>query len=37
MYLRELEIHGFKSFARKTKLQFGTGVTAVIGPNGTGK
>ncbi|MDP6348609.1 MAG: chromosome segregation protein SMC [Chloroflexota bacterium] len=37
MYLRELEIHGFKSFARKTKLEFGTGVTAVIGPNGTGK
>ena len=37
MYLRELEIFGFKSFARRTRLQFTPGITAVIGPNGTGK
>lgn len=37
MFLSELEIHGFKSFAQKTKFKFSEGVTAVVGPNGCGK
>lgn len=37
MYLRKLEMVGFKSFARRTQLEFTPGVTAIIGPNGTGK
>ena len=37
MRLTKLEINGFKSFARKTELQFSPGITAVIGPNGSGK
>ncbi len=37
MRLVRLELHGFKSFARKTELQFDPGITAVIGPNGSGK
>ena len=37
MYISELAIHGFKSFANKEKLSFGEGVTAVVGPNGCGK
>ena len=37
MRLTRLDISGFKSFAKKTELQFGTGITAVIGPNGSGK
>lgn len=37
MFLSELEIHGFKSFASKTKIKFSNGVTAVVGPNGCGK
>jgi chromosome segregation protein len=37
MILRKLSIFGFKSFAEKTELDFGTGMTAVIGPNGCGK
>lgn len=37
MYLKCVEIQGFKSFADKTKLEFGPGITAVIGPNGCGK
>ena len=37
MVLRKLSIYGFKSFADKTELQFGEGMTAVIGPNGCGK
>ena len=37
MYLKEIEIQGFKSFADKTKVIFDQGVTAVVGPNGSGK
>ncbi len=37
MILRRLSLFGFKSFAEKTELEFGAGMTAVIGPNGCGK
>ncbi len=37
MRLLKLEMYGFKSFARKTELQFENGITAIIGPNGSGK
>src|SRR5882757_344281 len=37
MFLESLELHGFKSFAHRTKLTFSRGVTAVVGPNGCGK
>lgn len=37
MLLKKLQIFGFKSFADKTELMFGEGMTAVIGPNGCGK
>jgi len=37
MYLKRIEINGFKSFASRTELDFLPGVTAVVGPNGSGK
>ncbi|MCF7816021.1 MAG: AAA family ATPase [Candidatus Pacebacteria bacterium] len=37
MYLKELTINGFKSFARKGELEFTTPITAIVGPNGSGK
>ncbi|MEA3403979.1 MAG: chromosome segregation protein SMC [Armatimonadota bacterium] len=37
MYLKRLEMRGFKSFADHTELEFGEGLTAIVGPNGAGK
>ena len=37
MYLKQLEVHGFKSFAERIELNFADGINAVVGPNGSGK
>lgn len=37
MYLKSLEVNGFKSFAKKSELEFSTAVTGIVGPNGSGK
>ncbi len=37
MYLKSLEVSGFKSFAKKSELEFSTAVTGIVGPNGSGK
>src|SRR5262245_7150147 len=37
VYLKRLALHGFKSFANRMTLEFSPGVTAIVGPNGSGK
>ncbi|HIP21765.1 MAG TPA: hypothetical protein EYG72_02340, partial [Candidatus Pacebacteria bacterium] len=37
MYLKKIEISGFKSFAKKTDLYFKNQISGIVGPNGSGK
>ncbi|TMQ50851.1 MAG: hypothetical protein E6K71_01655, partial [Candidatus Eisenbacteria bacterium] len=37
MFLKRLDIQGFKSFPQRIRVDFGPGITSVVGPNGSGK